>query len=162
MVDGSTDKNNNEIVSIVCRYIVEGTQADDIKVVEHVVHMEHLPDRSANGLFALVKRALNDLEISMNDGLVCQCYDAASVMSGERGGLQTLISNCCNRCSYTLFLSQTCIGFKGCLRRRRTGGTVFLDSKCLYEFALGLKVVLEDVEQVKQYFSYSKCLIQVI
>ena len=25
MVDGSTDKNNNEIVSIVCRYIVEGT-----------------------------------------------------------------------------------------------------------------------------------------
>ena len=25
MVDGSTDKNNNEIVSIVCRCIVEGT-----------------------------------------------------------------------------------------------------------------------------------------
>ena len=47
-------------------------------------------------------------------------------------------------------LIQVCIGFKGCLRRRRTGRTVFLNSKCLYKFALGLKVVLEDVEQVEQ------------
>ena len=124
MVDGSTDKNNNGIVSIVCRYIVEGTRADDIKVVEHVVHMEHLPDRSANGLFALVKRAFNDLEISMNDGLVNQCYDAALVMSG----LQTLISNFCNRC------------------------IIYIYCFC-HRLALDLKVVLEDVEQVEQYFS---------
>ena len=128
MVDGSTDKNNNGIVSIVCRYIVEGTRADDIKVVEHVVHMEHLPDRSANGLFALVKRAFNDLEISMNDGLVSQCYDAALVMCGERGGLQTLIPNFCNRC------------------------IIYIYCFC-HRLALDLKVVLEDVEQVEQYFS---------
>ena len=55
------------------------------------------------------------------------------------------------RCS-TVCL-RVCIGFKGCLRRRRTGRTVFLNSKCLHKFALGLKVVLEDVEQVEQYFS---------
>ena len=59
MVDGSTDKNNNEIVSTVCRYIVEGTPTDEIKVVEHVVHMGNLPDRSARQLLALGKCSLD-------------------------------------------------------------------------------------------------------
>ena len=97
--------------------------------------MEHLPDRSANGLFALVKRALIDLEITMNDGLVSQCYDAASVMSGEHDSLQTLISNFCNRC------------------------IIYIHCFC-HRLALALKVILEDVEQVRVFLN-SKCLTQV-
>ena len=63
MVDGSTDKSNEEIMSMVCRYIVEGAPTDEIKVVEHVVRMADSPDRSANGLFSLVKSSLIDIYI---------------------------------------------------------------------------------------------------
>ena len=47
MVDTTTDKSNYEIVSILCRYIVEGTKEDDIEVVEHVLHMLGSADLSA-------------------------------------------------------------------------------------------------------------------
>ena len=126
MVEGSTDKNNNEIVSIVYRYIVEGTTTDEIKVVEHVVHMENLPDRSAQGVFALVKCSLDELEISLN-GLVSQCYDGISVMYGERAGLQKLISDFCKR------------------------SIVYIHCFC-HRLHLVFVVVLEDIQQVKKYF----------
>ena len=91
MVDATTDKRNYEIVSIVCRYIVEGTKEDDIEIVEHVVHMEESADHSAKSICDLVTRSLKNLEISL-DRLVSQCYHVASVMSGEHGGLQALLS----------------------------------------------------------------------
>ena len=105
MVDGSTDKSNLEIVSIVCRYILEDN--DGIQVVEHVVRMAPSEDHSAKGLVELVTKSLDDVNISL-DGLVRQCYDGASVMSGELGGFQALINIHCDRfivySTYTVFV----------------------------------------------------------
>ena len=52
--------------------------------------------RSAKDIFALVRETMEDCGISF-DGLVSQAFDRASVMSGERGGLQALISQFCQR-----------------------------------------------------------------
>ena len=65
--------------------------------------MNSAEDRSAMALCELVTKSLKDLNISL-DGLVSQCYDGASVMSGEHGGFQTLLSEHCNRfmCIFTV------------------------------------------------------------
>ena len=94
MVDGTTDKSYVEIVSIVCRYIIE--VHDGIEVVEHVARMVPSTDRSAKGLLGLVSNSLDDVGISL-EGLVSQCYDGASVMSGEQGGFQALLNIHCGR-----------------------------------------------------------------
>ena len=125
MVDGTTDKSNDEIVSIVCRYIVEGDE--DIEVVEHLVHMEESEDRCANALLELVSRSLKQVNVSL-DGLVSQCYDGASVMSGEDGGLQALLSDFCKR-----FI-------------------VYIHCFC-HRLHLAVESILENIEDVSQYFS---------
>ena len=51
---------------------------------------------SNSEIFGYVKKTLDDNTISF-DGMVSQAFDGASVMSGERGGLQTLISEYCGR-----------------------------------------------------------------
>ena len=123
MVDTTTDKSNSEIVSIVCRYIVEGTKEGDIEVVEHVVHMEESADRSAKALCDLVTRSLKNLEISL-DRLVSQCYDGASVMPGEHGGLQAF----CKR-----FI-------------------VYIHCFC-HKLHLAVVAILENIDEVSQNFS---------
>ena len=52
--------------------------------------------RSAKEIFEFVRESLEVLEINF-DGLVCQTFDGASVMSGERGGLQAIICSYCKR-----------------------------------------------------------------
>ena len=89
--------------------------------------MEQLPDRSAKGLFELVKRSLEELKISL-DGLASQSYDGASVMSGEHGGLQALINEFCVR-----FI-------------------VYIHCFC-HRLHSALAVILETIEEVKKYFS---------
>ena len=68
---------------------------DDGKIEEHAIGLMEAHDRSAKGLMEILTY-LADLSISL-DGIVSQCYDGASVMSGHRGGLQQLLSVTCKR-----------------------------------------------------------------
>ena len=66
-------------------------------IVEHVFDVKLAEDRTAKGLMSLAKTTLEDEhEISM-DGLVSNTFDGASVMSGEKGGLQMLVQEHCGR-----------------------------------------------------------------
>jgi hypothetical protein len=66
-------------------------------IVEHVVDVKFTEDRTAKGLMGIAKTTLeNEHGISM-DGLVSNTFDGASVMSGEKGGLQQLIKEHCGR-----------------------------------------------------------------
>lgn len=94
IVDGTTDKSYIEIVSILCRYIVE--VQDGIEIVEHVACMVLSTDCSAKGQLGQVTSSLNDVGILL-EGLASQGYDGASVMSGEQGGFQALLNIHCGR-----------------------------------------------------------------
>ena len=95
MVDGSTDKNWREIVSVIVRFV---TSSGEIK--GHVLNLKYTEDRSAAGLLAVLLQTLADGEEGEaigTDGIVAQCYDGSSVMAGEKGGLQKLLSDSCSR-----------------------------------------------------------------
>ena len=83
------------------RFINEGG-----KIEEHAIDVVEAHDRSAQGLLELLTTCLATLGIPL-DGIVSQCYDGASVMSGHRGGLQTLLSIKCGR----VVLYIHCTGF---------------------------------------------------
>ena len=91
MADGTTDKNHEEIQGVVIRFI----DMDTCEVEERAINVGN-SGRSAEGIFNYVKKTLDDSTISF-DGMVSQAFDGASVMSGEKGGLQTLISKYCGR-----------------------------------------------------------------
>ncbi|CAB4015919.1 zinc finger MYM-type 1 [Paramuricea clavata] len=91
IADGTTDKNRKEIQGIVCRYL-----SSDGNVKERCINVKGIDDRSAKGIFKFIKEALVQFNISV-DGLVSQSFDGASVMSGDYGGLQRLISDFCDR-----------------------------------------------------------------
>jgi hypothetical protein len=91
MMDGSSDKRWREIEGIVIRFVnIDG------KIEEHAIGVEEAHDRSAHGLVDILTKCLGELGLS-TDGIVSQCYDGASVMSGHRGGLQKLLSEECER-----------------------------------------------------------------
>ncbi|KAI6661790.1 hypothetical protein LOD99_9857 [Oopsacas minuta] len=82
--DGTRDRNNIEHVSIGIRYVRKG------KVFESLVNVATTLSSDAKTMANLT------LEILRNNGLdskrlLSQCYDGASVMSGRKGGVQTLI-----------------------------------------------------------------------
>ena len=91
MMDGSSDRCWREIEGIVVRYV-----NDNGNIEEHAIGVEEAVDRSATGLIEIMTKCLRDLGISP-DGVVCQCYDGASVMNGHIGGLQQLLSVKCER-----------------------------------------------------------------
>ena len=76
---------------VVVRFVNE-----DEKIEEHAIDVVEAHDRSAQGLLELLTTCLASLCIPL-DGIVSQCYDGASVMSGHRGGLQALLSVNCGR-----------------------------------------------------------------
>ena len=88
--DGTSDADGNEIFAIVIRYV-------SMHVKEHVLDVVEATDRSAKGLMMIIKNVLAENYLP-HDGIVVQCYDGASVMSGEKGGLQTLLCETCGRC----------------------------------------------------------------
>ncbi|KAI6651162.1 Zinc finger MYM-type protein 1-like [Oopsacas minuta] len=82
--DGTRDRNNIEHVSIGIRYVRKG------KVFESLVNVATTLSSDAKTMANLT------LEILRNNGLdskrlLSQCYDGASVMSGRKRGVQTLI-----------------------------------------------------------------------
>ena len=76
---------------VVVRFINEGG-----KIEEHAIDVVEAHDRSAQGLLELLTTCLTNIGIPL-DGIVSQCYDGASVMSGHKGGLQVLLSVKCGR-----------------------------------------------------------------
>ena len=92
MVDGTTDKSQEEIQALVVRYLDAVTQ----EIEERALNVDGT-QRSAKDIFEFVRETLvDDCGIGF-DGLVSQAYDGASVMSGDKGGLQALVNKHCNR-----------------------------------------------------------------
>ena len=95
MADGSTDKNEREILGVVVRFV---TSSGEIK--KHALNLKYTEDRSAAGVLAVPLLTLADGEEDEaigTDGIVSQCYDGESVMAGEKGGLQKMLSDSCGR-----------------------------------------------------------------
>ena len=98
MVDGTTDKNMEEVQGVVARFF----SSDSGRIEEKA------------------RTTLDNLGITF-DGLVSQAYDGASVMSGCRGGLQFFICEFCGRLViyiytyiHSLFLPQATFGSDCC------------------------------------------------
>lgn len=84
LVDGTKDLNGTECVSIAARYIENG------KACESLLAIETADDLTAEGLCAVILKALEDYGVDTTK-IISQCYDGAAVMSGNKGGIQTLL-----------------------------------------------------------------------
>lgn len=84
LADGTKDKNGQEIISISFRYIKDG------KPVETLIGFWKAEDISAKGITALIVDKIVKYGIAYAK-IICQCYDGAFVMSGDKGGVQTLL-----------------------------------------------------------------------
>ena len=91
MVDGTTDKSNEEIQGLVVRYL----SLENEQIEERALNVDG-SGRSAIDIFDFVKKTLVDCGIGF-EGLVSQTYDGANVMSGDKGGLQALVNCHCGR-----------------------------------------------------------------
>ena len=79
-VDETSDLSNREFLSIVIRYVVDGAP------VERFLGFFQVKDRTASGLFNVVKNAIEMFECDPKKIINITC-DGASVMSGRIGGL---------------------------------------------------------------------------
>lgn len=84
LADGTTDRNEIEMLSIAFRYIRNGVP------VETLVAIEATNDISAMGLKNTIINTIETLGIN-GEKKINQCYDGANVMSGSRGGVQKLV-----------------------------------------------------------------------
>lgn len=82
--DGTKDRNGVECISIAARYILDGQPC------ESVLGMEQCVDLSAQGISNIIIDSLKAYQVD-TEKLLSQCYDGAFVMSGEFGGVQTLL-----------------------------------------------------------------------
>ena len=105
---------------------------DDVKIEEHAIDVKEAQDRSAAGLMDILTECLKDLGISL-DGIVSQCYDGASVMSGHRGGLQKLLSVKCER------------------------GILFIHCFC-HRLHLVVTDIIENIDIICEHYSFVKSL----
>ena len=84
--DGTRDKNNRENISIALRYVKGG------QPFESLLYMPETQELDAASLAKLLLKTLHDTGINI-DYIMSQCYDGASVMRGDKGGVQRLIQN---------------------------------------------------------------------
>ena len=90
MIDGSTDKNDEEVIVLVTRNVVNFTICESVLKVGTVQH------RSAKGLLGFVEVMFEKYGVDKG-GAVSQAYDGASVMSGEFIGLKKLFCVFCGK-----------------------------------------------------------------
>lgn len=83
-VDGTKDKNGREIISIAARYVKDG------KPRETLLDFQTCDDLSAEATADVILSTMRTNGLDENK-LISQCYDGASVMSGNKGGVQTII-----------------------------------------------------------------------
>ena len=95
MIDEATDVSNSEQVVIVLRWVDE-----DLSVQEGFIGLYKTESTNAATLVSLIKDVLLrcNLSISMCRG---QCYDGASVMTGVKSGVLTLITKEESRAVFT-------------------------------------------------------------
>lgn len=90
LVDGTKYKNGNEIITIAVRYLMKG------KPFESVLSFEKCDSLCAEPIAELIISKLKEYGLDLNK-MISQCYDGASVMSGEHGGIQAIIQKRLNR-----------------------------------------------------------------
>lgn len=85
LADGTKDKSHNEILlSIGVRYVKEGISRETI--VDFQFPDDLSAETTANVMLSTLRaRASDEMK------LISQCYDGANVMSGHKGGVQTII-----------------------------------------------------------------------
>ena len=93
MVDESRDISIIEQVSLCVRYCL------DSKVYERFLDFYDTQKVDAENLTSLIIQALLDHGLNIHD-CIGQCYDGASVMSGEHSGVQRRIQNIVEHCIY--------------------------------------------------------------
>lgn len=86
LVDGTKDKNKNEIISIAARYIKDG------KPCETLLAFVKCDSACADYLTDLILEQITSFGLNPSK-IISQCYDGANVMSGQYGGIQTVLQN---------------------------------------------------------------------
>ena len=145
MADGSSDKCLREIEGIVVRYINQ-----DKKIEEHAIDVVKVNHRSAKWLLELLQETLSKNDIDCG-GIVSQCYNGASLISGVKGGLQKLLSDECG-CSI-LYVHCYCrklhLIVNELIKNVQEAVDHYSLVKCLYD-CLKLKDVREKYDGLKQ------------
>lgn len=90
LVDGTKDRNKNEIISIAVRYVIGS------KPKESLLSFEKSESPCAHPMADFVIAKLTEFGVDLTK-MICQCYDGANVMSGDYGGIQTIIQQKLNR-----------------------------------------------------------------
>lgn len=85
-MDGSRNKKMEEVVAFGVRFITNG------KVLEKTLSVEIAKQCDANFLAQMALDLLDKCKLD-SKYLLSQCYDGASVMSGEKGGVQGILQN---------------------------------------------------------------------
>ena len=105
IADNTTDVSNHLQNVVVLRYIVSG------KVVERFLTFCDLPQGNTENISANVISCLNSILPNPHDKqkLVAQCYDGASVVSGQHRGIQGIVREAYPNAQYVinLVLQQT-------------------------------------------------------
>ena len=84
MVDGSRNKYNVENLAIALRYVKGG------KAYESLLQMPHTEKLDAASMTTVILDTLRNASLDTSH-IISQCYDGASCMSGDKGGVQRLI-----------------------------------------------------------------------
>lgn len=83
-VDGMKDAVGAENIAIVLHAVQKG------KPFEHVLHISTTTDLRADALTKVIIDTLTDAKLDPNC-ILAQCYDGASVMAGNYGGVQKIL-----------------------------------------------------------------------
>lgn len=86
LADGTRNKSNVENIACALRYTINGTPKESLLVIKSTEEL------NAEALSDVIIGALEEYEIDTSK-MLSQCYDGASCMSGNRGGVQRLIQN---------------------------------------------------------------------
>ncbi|XP_065318946.1 zinc finger protein 862-like [Gordionus sp. m RMFG-2023] len=88
--DETKDASGCENLSIIIRYIFSG------EIQENLIGIINLECLSAESITDCILKQLNDLNIN-SANIISQAYDGANVMSGQNGGVQTLLQKKINK-----------------------------------------------------------------
>lgn len=88
--DGTRNKSRVENISCAVRYVKDG------KPEEHLLVIKSTEKLDANSLTDVLLAALAEWKLDPTN-IVSQCYDGASCMSGEHGGVQKILQNRLNK-----------------------------------------------------------------
>lgn len=83
--DGTRDPTNTENVSVVIRYIKDAAAKEDLLALATSDKLD------AESMCNTILKTVSDSGLPIAN-ILAQCYDGASVMSGKRGGVQSLVS----------------------------------------------------------------------